>query len=551
MDFYSEVIEQILDNNVRTKNELHNLKISLCRKYKLKKVPSDAKILESASEDIYELVEPFLRTKPMRTISGVAPVAVMTSPARCPHGTCMYCPGGIDHGSAQSYTGFEPAALRAGSNDFNPFYQAQSRLAQLDAIGHPTDKIDLIVMGGTFTARDTEYQDWFLRGCFCAMNDHAQFDDSLTLEKLHRENETAKHRCIGLTIETRPDVCKFPQVDTILSQGGTRVELGVQTVFDSILKYANRGHTTADSIESTRILKDSGLKVCFHLMPGLPGMDAKQEREAIDTIFNDQRFKPDMLKIYPTLVVKGTKLYELWKANKYQPLDTQTAVELIAYLKTHIPPWVRIQRIQRDIPVQHIECGIQKSNLRQLVNHELDQAGQKCNCIRCREVGHLSLKGIEPNPDKIGLRKIEYTASDGTELFMSYEDLQNDILIAFVRLRLPSRQAHRPEFYSYTDQDMSKQDTIPNSAIIRELKVFGPMVGFDIDNKQNDKNTRESTVSEWQHRGYGQLLIEDAERYAQEKWGCKRLLIMSGVGVRNYYKRFGYEKFGAYMGKAL
>ena len=544
MDFYSEMLERVINGELRSKAEIHRAKIELCRKYRLQRVPSDADILEHAPERVYELVEPILRTKPMRTISGVAPVAVMTSPANCPHGTCAYCPGGVDFGSAQSYTGFEPAALRASSNEFDPFLQTKSRLEQLKAIGHHTDKIDLIIMGGTFTARDVEYQDEFISGCFSALNEQPTWDRDLDLERLKISNESAPHRCIGMTIETRPDWCKVRQVDQILNLGGTRVELGVQTVFDDVLLDVVRGHNVQDSIEATRILKDSGFKVCYHMMPGLPGVSYERDAETFSTIFSDPRFKPDMLKIYPTLVVKGTGLYDRWKEHDYKALDTDSAVELIAEFKTQLPPWVRIQRIQRDIPVQYIEAGVEKSNLRQLVNRKLEELGKKCNCIRCREVGHLSLLGIEPEPQNIKLQTIEYEASAGNEVFMSYEDPQNNILIAFVRLRLPSEHTHRPEFYE--ESSVPRSMIRPKTAIIRELKVFGPMVPLD---GQTQKDAQKN--EEWQHKGYGHLLLEASEKYATEHWDCSKLLVMSGVGVKQYYSKLGYHKDGVYMGKKL
>jgi elongator complex protein 3 len=549
MGFYDEILDLILKNKVSNKSDLHNAKIVLCRKYNLSRVPSDSDILEHAPEDIYYIVEPMLRLKPMRTISGVAPVAVMTSPNKCPHGTCAYCPGGIDYGSAQSYTGFEPAAMRASSNNFDPFLQTRSRLEQLKAIGHPTDKIDLIIMGGTFTARENDYQNWFIRGCLSALNGHKTWNQDFKLKQLQPENETAPHRCIGMTIETRPDWCKQQEVNQILNLGGTRVELGVQTVYDDILSNVSRGHTVSDSIESTMILKDSGLKVCYHIMPGLPNSSFDRDKKAFDILFNDPNFKPDMLKIYPTLVVKGTELYKQWTSNYYEPLSTEKAVDLIAYLKTQIPKWVRIQRIQRDIPVQYIEAGVDKSNLRQMVLLKLNEAGEKCNCIRCREVGHLSLKGIDLDPEHIELQIIEYDASKGNEVFLSYEDTKNDIIIAFARIRLPSVNTRRSEFY--LNGDIPEKPERPNTAIIRELKVFGQMVPLDKDSSSDSKFLNDKNDAEWQHKGYGQLLLENSEKYSIENWDVKKLLILSGIGVRQYYSKLGYHRDGIYMGKKL
>jgi elongator complex protein 3 len=522
MNFYDEIIEKIRKGEIRTKNEIHGAKVKLCKKYGLNCLPSDVDILEHASPDIYDEIEPFLRLKPVRTTSGVAVVAVMTSPEDCPHGRCIYCPGGKEFGTAQSYTGHEPAALRAGSNDFDPFKQTKSRIEQLNTIGHATDKIDLIIMGGTFTARDKNYQEWFVKRCFDAMNE----TEAPNLEDAHSLNEFAPSRCIGMTLETRPDWCKTEHINEMLKLGSTRVELGVQTTYDDILKSVERGHSVKDSVEATRLGKDAGLKVCYHLMPGLPGSDFERDLASFKAIFKNPDFRPDMLKIYPCLVVEGTKLYGMWKNGHYKPYNTEENADLIAEIKGFIPRWVRIQRIQRDIPVKLISDGVDKSNLRQIVQVKLEERGEKCNCIRCREVGISSLKGVEPDIKTIALKREEYEASKGKEYFLSFEDSKG-ILIAYARLRKPSEKAHRDEV------------KIQPSMILRELKVAGEMVPIG---KMDAKL--------WQHKGYGQRLLEDSETIAQNE-GIEKILVMSGVGVRDYYRKFGYERDGPYMMKIL
>ena len=296
----------------------------------------------------------------MRTISGVAVVAVMTSPTECPHGRCIPCPGGPITQSPQSYTGFEPAAMRGSLNKFDPFEQVKARIEQLTAIGHPTDKIDLIIMGGTFTARDLYYQEWFVKSCFDAMNTIK----GENLEQAKKINETSNHRCIGLTVETRPDWFRIQQIDQSLQFGVTRVELGVQSIFDDVLFSMNRGHTISDTIFATRLAKESGLKICYHMMPGLPKSSEDKDLLGFKELFSNPQFQPDMLKIYPTLVIKNTPLYRQWKEGTYTPLSTDEAVNLISKMLTYVPEYVRIQRIQRDVPAQYIECGVQKSNLR-------------------------------------------------------------------------------------------------------------------------------------------------------------------------------------------
>ena len=515
-EIYKEIISEILNKKIVTKDEIHKIKLGFCRKYNLDRIPSDADILSKVDEEFYPFLEPVLRMKPVRTISGVAVVAVMTSPAECPHGKCSYCPGGVDYGSAQSYTGREPAALRAGMHNFEPFLQAKSRIEQLGIIGHPTDKIDLIVMGGTFTSRNVDYQNFFVKRCFDALNDK----ESKNLEEAQRINERTKHRCIGLTIETRPDWCKKEHVDQILRLGGTRVELGVQSTFDSVLKKIERGHTVQDSVDATRILKDSGLKVCYHMMPGLLGSNRDMDLESFKKIFSDEKFRPDMLKIYPTLVIKGTKLYDKWKNKKYKALTTDEAAEIIAEVKRIVPRWIRIQRIQRDIPVPLIEDGVKKSNLRQIVEEEMKKRGGKCYCIRCREVGHKMLNNITPDTENTKVLRTDYDASGGKEIFLSFEDVKKDILIGFARLREPGNEA------GYT--------------IIRELKVFGQMLPVG-----------EKPKYEWQHRGYGEKLVRECERITNEEFGYKKILVNSGAGARNYYRKNGYRKYGFYMGKKL
>jgi elongator complex protein 3 len=414
MSFYSEITDLILAKKIRSKEELHKAKMKLCKKYELDNVPPDSEILahlpSEFSEEEKEMAVSLLRKKPMRTISGVAIVAVMTSPESCPHGMCIPCPGGPDYNTPQSYTGYEPAAMRALINDYDPYLQTKSRLEQLQIIGHPIDKIDLILMGGTFTSRTPYYQKWFVKRCFDALNGL----DSNSLRFAQKKNETAASRCIGLTIETRPDWFRLQHCDQALALGATRVELGIQSVYDDILYKMERGHSVLDSIYATRIAKDSGLKVVYHMMPGLLGSDEKRDIEAFQAIFENPEFKPDMIKIYPTLTIKGTKLYDLWKKGKYKPLITEEASNLIAEIKNFVPEWVRIQRIQRDVPAQFIEAGVDKSNLRQYVDKVMKGHNKSCGCIRCREIGHKLLKqDIEISEDEISLDCSFYEASEG------------------------------------------------------------------------------------------------------------------------------------------
>lgn len=528
MDFYSEILGLILSNKIKGKEELHKTKIRLCKKYKISAIPADSEILaripDDFSEEEKELATSILRKKATRSISGVAVVAVMTSPAECPHGLCIPCPGGPNSGTPQSYTGHEPAALRASLNDFDPFLQTTNRIKQLKAIGHPVDKIDFIVMGGTFTARDPFYQDWFIRRCYDGLNNF----DSKSLGEAKLLNEKTESRCIGLTVETRPDWFRLRHADMALLWGATRVELGVQSVFDDLLYNINRGHTVADSVLATRIAKDSGFKVCFHLMPGLPGSDFDRDVECFETVFEDDRFKPDMIKIYPTLTIENTKLFDMWKKGEYNPLSNQEGARLVARLKTIVPEWVRIQRIQRDVPSQFIDAGVDKSNLRQIVEEEMKKNNWSCRCIRCRELGHKSLKeNISFSEEDVSISAEYYSASDSEEVFVSLVDGKNDALVGYLRLRDISN-SHRFE--------LSENPCM----IIRELKVVGRELAIGKKSKKG-----------LQHKGYGKELISEAERICREEYDKKHLFVLSGVGVKEYYRNLDFKDKNIYLMKTL
>lgn len=517
--YCEELIARLLKDEDITKDGLQKLKIGLCKKHKLDSLPSNADILAHVSEEDIEMLEPLLRKKPVRTVSGVAVVAVMSPPLDCPHGKCAYCPGGTDRGTAQSYTGREPAALRAAQHNFDPHAQVHARLEQLGRIGHPTDKVDLIIMGGTFTAREPAYQQSFVKHCFDAMNGSL----SQGLEEAQGLNETASARCVGLTLETRPDCFYEPQVDTALGLGATRVELGVQTLNDRTLEAMKRGHGFAETAKASRIARDAGMKVGYHMMPGLPGETPATDLATFERLFSDELFRPDILKIYPTLVIEGTGLHDMWEKGEYAPYEQDVLVKLLADIKERLPKWVRIQRIQRDIPVQLIKSGSRQSHLRELAQWELEARGKKCRCIRCREAGHNALRGRDAGD--IALLTESYRASGGTEHFISFEDRETDILVGFARLRVPSHDAHRHE--------------MEGSAVIRELRTVSQQLPFS---KRDDKS--------WQHRGLGEKMIQQCLDITAEN-GLNRMLVMSGVGAREYYRNLGFERVGPYMGKKL
>jgi elongator complex protein 3 len=528
MDFYSEIIRLIFTHSIESKLELHKIKVRLCKKYNMDIVPPDSEILNrlpgDLSDEDREYALCLLRKKSMRTISGVAIVAVMTSPESCPHGLCVPCPGGPEYNTPQSYTGHEPASLRAALNDFDPFLQTKNRLNQLKMIGHSVDKIDLIIMGGTFTARNPFYREWFVKRCFDALNNSS----SNSLYEAKKLNENARSRCIGLTIETRPDWFRLQHADNSLDLGATRVELGVQSVYDDILSKIRRGHSVDDSVSATCIAKNCGLKVCYHMMPGLPGSDYTHDIEGFQSVFEDSNFKPDMLKIYPTLTIKGTKLYDMWRKDQYRPMNTQDATKLIADVKDIIPEWIRIQRIQRDVPAQFIDAGVDKSNLRQYVCAEMKSHGMECRCIRCREIGHRNLgEDTIFEKEDISMDCSYYNASGSEEIFLSLINDKSDSLLGYLRLRDIS-MSHRYE--------LSQKPCM----VIRELKVLGREIPLGVRSEKG-----------LQHRGFGKELLSEAERICFEQYQKKYLFVLSGVGVKNYYRNLGFQDNGLYLFKKL
>ncbi len=451
-----------------------------------------------------------------RVASGVAIVPVMARPYPCPHGRCIYCPGGGQ--TPQSYVDRSPTVMRAAKVNYDPFKQVWMRLQQHLMAGFFPSKVEMIVMGGTFTAMPFPYQEWFIKRAFDALNSFPGDEiPSNNLLEAHALNESAKARCVALTIETRPDWAKEEHVDKMLYLGATRVEIGVQSPFDDVLERVKRGHTVKDVVEATRILKDAGYKVCYHLMPGLPGSDLDRDVEAFRLVFEDPRFRPDMLKIYPTLVIEGTELYEMWKRGEYRGLSEEETLEYLIRVYRIMPRWVRIQHVQRDIPEEYILDGPKRRNLRQMVEQYLERRGEKINEIRYREVGHAMARGVKPNYRSVRLERIDYEASGGHEVFLSIVD-DKDVLMGVLRLRIPSVLAHRWEVDERT-------------SIIREIHVYGPLV--PVGERPNEGA---------QHRGFGKWLMEEAERIAVEEFDSKKMLVISGVGARNYFRKLGYER---------
>jgi elongator complex protein 3 len=443
--------------------------------------------------------------KATRTISGVTPVAVMAKPFPCP-GSCVYCPSSA--GAPKSYTVESPAVMRALRCDFEAGKQVEFRLGALAAMGHVLDKVELIIMGGTFLAYPEEYQYQFVKDCYDALNGVRSAD----LEKAKKLNETACRRCVGLCIETRPDWCGVEEVGRMLDFGTTRVELGVQTLDDEIHRLTRRGHGVAEVVSATKLLRDYGFKVYYHWMPGLPGSTPQHDLELSWELFDDEQFRPDGIKLYPTLVVAGSELENWYRDSRYKPYDDEEMADLLVHIKALIPKYVRISRLMRDIPSRFIIAGCKDLALRASIRRKMNELGVHCKCIRCREYGHRFRDGW-PITEPV-LTRMDYQACGAKEIFLSYEDA-GETLLGLLRLRVNA-----------------------GLASVRELHVFGSEVSLG----QKQEHAA-------QHQGLGLRLLQEAERVALEEFHLRSLSILSGVGAREYYRQLGYRRVGAYMVK--
>jgi elongator complex protein 3 len=426
----------------------------------------------------------------------------------------LYCPTEKD--MPKSYLANEPACMRAVLTKFNPYRQVDARLKSLKMTGHVTEKIELIVLGGTWSAYPKNYQNWFVKRCFDACNGIV----SKSLKNAQKRNETAKNRVIGLTLETRPDFITSREVKRLRELGCTRVEMGVQSIFDDVLQKNKRGHDVKAVIGATKLLKDAGFKITYHMMPNLPGSNVKKDKKMFMGLISNPDFQPDQLKIYPCAVLKTAPLYKLWKQEKYKPYTEKQLIDLLMKIKEKIPPHIRIIRMIRDIPAQSIVAGNKVSNLREVVARKMKSKNKKCRCIRCREI--RSTKFEIRNTKLI---RQDYDASHGKEIFLSFEDTENDKILAFLRLRLPN---------SWTLPE------IKDCAIIRELHTYGQTLALS----QKTKNAQ-------QHKSLGRKLMEEAEKVIKNETAYKKLAVIAGIGVREYYKKLGYRLKGTYMVKNL
>ncbi|KAM9273787.1 elongator complex protein 3 isoform 2-T2 [Cariama cristata] len=505
----ADIIKQLIEAHEQGKDvNLNKLKTKTSAKYGLSAQPRLVDIIAAVPPQYRKVLVPKLKAKPIRTASGIAVVAVMCKPHRCPHinftgNICVYCPGGPDSDfeySTQSYTGYEPTSMRAIRARYDPYLQTRHRVEQLKQLGHSVDKVEFIVMGGTFMALPEDYRDYFIRNLHDALSGHT----SNNVAEAVRYSERSLTKCVGITIETRPDYCLKRHLSDMLSYGCTRLEIGVQSVYEDVARDTNRGHTVKAVCESFHLAKDAGFKVVAHMMPDLPNMGLERDMDQFVEFFENPAFRPDGMKLYPTLVIRGTGLYELWKTGRYKSYPPSTLVDLVARILALVPPWTRVYRVQRDIPMPLVSSGVEHGNLRELALARMKDLGTQIELVRR-----------------------DYVANGGWETFLSYEDPEQDILVGLLRLRKCSEESFRPELKG-------------GVSIVRELHVYGSVVPV---------SSRDP--SKFQHQGFGMLLMEEAERIAKEEHGSWKIAVISGVGTRNYYRKIGYELEGPYMVKKL
>ncbi len=476
-------------------------------------------------------LELVLRKRKIRSLSGIVTVSVLTKPYPCP-GKCLYCP--TQKAVPKSYLRNEPAVMRAIANNFDPYNQVKMRLRSLETTGHPLDKIELIIIGGTWSYLPKQYQNWFIKRCFSAANEFGRRKPrckTRSLETIQKENEKTKCRIIGITIETRPDFISEKEIRQLRKLGVTRVELGVQSIYDNVLKLNQRGHGVKETIRATKLLKDAGFKVCYHIMPNLPSTTLKADQKMFHALFTNPDFQPDLLKIYPCVVLKEAPgLYKMWRKGRYRPYTDQELINLLTAAKKEVPFYCRIARLIRDIPATEISAGSKISNLRQNLAAQLKKQGFSCCCIRCREI-----KGAYQKNIKLKLFRQDYNASGGKEIFLSFEDEKRKNLFALLRLRLPSQLFEKRKHFL---------PAVEQAAIIRELHTYGQLMPL--------VKSRVKKTASPQHKGLGLKLVKEAEKIAKKEFGLRKIAVIAGIGARDYYSRkAGYQLEDSYMTKQL
>lgn len=490
-------------------------------------------------------LERALRVKDTRTDSGVAPITVLTKPYPCP-GKCVYCP--TEERMPKSYIASEPAAARALSLKFDPYNQVVQRVQALERNGHEAKKIELIIKGGTWSSYRWDYRKWFIKRCFDAAN-HLGSRKKIrysSLKSSQDANEHTSYCIIGLTIETRPDWVTAEEIIRLRELGCTRVELGVQTLQDSILALTQRGHTIEATIRATALLKQAGFKVDFHILPGQPGSSPEIDLQDFNTLFADSRYRPDMIKLYPCVVLPSADLYAWAQDGRFTPLEGDALKELLISMQQLVPRYCRISRLIRDFPSFEISHGNMRTDLRKALEDEMRERGIQCQCLRCREVGHVL--DFDPSKAKLELFEEWYESANGREVFLTIEDTQRRAVFAFLRLRLPSTPADLRKHPHYAQDNKLVRYSeliekglpeLKQAAIVRELHTYGQAL-----------NLRQTKVDASQHKGYGRMLMQAAEKIAKKE-GYSRMAVISGIGVRTYYRTLGYRLQGSYMLKKL
>ncbi len=536
------IAQKLIQADPRTKTDLEAFKRKTAKELKIS-CPDNIRLLSALSEApaIFRGLDPLkikqvkelLRVRPVRSLSGIVNVSVLTKPYPCP-GNCLYCPN--EPGFPKSYLSGEPAAERAKLLKFNPYIQVKKRLENLAAEGHNIDKVELRVIGGTWSFYPKAYQTRFIARCFQACNDFGKpKNKALPIASEQKKNETAKCRIVGISVETRPDYINGKEIFRLRQLGVTRVELGIQSVYDDVLELNNRGHKVAAAIAATKILKNAGFKVSYQIMLNLYGSSPKRDLAMANVLFSNPDFCPDLLKIYPCAVLPEAPLHELYENGKYRPYSDEKLVGVVKEIKKITPPWIRIERIIRDIPSPRIIAGTKGiSNLRQIIANDMEREGWHCQCIRCREVKD----GYDPK-EKIILTRRDYPASGGTEIFLSFENKEKTKLYSLLRLRLPNGKSKmRANDYSplrNTEYKLPRQDV----AIIREIHTYGVQTAIG-----------QKAVAA-QHTGLGKKLIKEAERIAKTEFGAKKIAAIAGVGARQYWRKNGYKLQNTYMVKKL
>ena len=527
------IIKDLIKSRLNNPADLNSFKRKVSKKYKIP-CPSNIELLKAYHEFLKkkmdipsDKIKNLLKTRPIRSLSGIVNVSVLTKPYPCP-AKCIFCP--TEKGIPKSYLSGEPAVERAKKLNYDPYLQVKKRIEMLELEGHPTDKIELRIVGGTWSFYPEKYQDWFIKKCFDAGNQKA----SKNLGEAQKLNEKAKYRIVGISIETRPDYIAPPEIKRLRNLGVNLVELGIQSIYDDVLSLNLRDHGVKEIISATKLLKDAGFKVLYQMMLNLPGSDLKKDKKMFADLFQKLDFQPDLLKIYPCALLKEAPLYFLWKRKKigYKPYGVNALINLIKTIKKEIPYYVRIQRIARDIPSQRIIEGPAKIlNIRQIIKKQA-KGGWPCRCIRCREVK----ENYSPK-ERLYLFREDYPASNGEEIFLSFENKDRTKLYSLLRLRAP--------FQHYENNSRSVAPALENSAIIREIHTYGQLLpiygGLASVSSENSP----------QHRGLGKKLVREAERISKKEFGSKKVAVISGIGVRDYYRKLGYKLKDTYMIKKI